>query len=298
MIAKSTSLLVAPSKPESEPPGIAQHREVTSINLSTTADLEAVAECNREIRTLLSKKDSYSLQRLYKLLDNAFFDGQIAKAARIIQCKSEISAVAGIGGRLRYDGQGSIIICLPKRGEKSVQEVMTILLREMATINFWKVDSCSCEDCRCAQRALKICDFLAYLSEINAMANFHLRGFRDQWKIESGGFSVLKDIIKVLQDAKQVDWEFAGLFEMAKPTPEVTLRAEACLDKQDTAPEIASPVEGHVEAQDVTPGVTSLVEEALEKQDTTPAATSLDEEPLEKQDATPEVTSLVEEPPE
>ena len=316
MLGKSTSFPIAPSKPNSKSPHTIHHRDMTNIKLPSQPGSDALAECSREIRTLLInqpgsdalaecsreirtlliKKSSYSLQKVYKLLDDAFFDSQIGKIARIMQCKTEISAGTEIGSHLRCDAQGGIVICLPARGVKSAQEVITILLREMAAINFWKVDSCSCGECRCDKSGSKMCDFVHYLSELNAMVNFHLKGFRDQWRIQSSEYLVLKDVIKVLQDAKQVDQEFADIFETAKPTPEVSFLVEEPLEKQDAAPEVSSLVEESRKKQDVAPEFTSPVEEPLEKEDTTPEVNLLLEEPLEKEDTAPAVTLLVEEP--
>ena len=240
--------------------------------------------------------------------------------------------MAATGSLLRLDSRGGTVICLPPQDNRSLQDIINIMIREMACINFWEVNSCSCEQCRCTKGPLKICDFLAYISELNAFLNFQLTGFGSQWKIGSDDFSILKDIVQDLQVAKRLHQEF----KTPKPAPEVTLAVEKPLDNEESAPEVtspvskpapevslmvkeplqtqdaatevSSPVQEPLEKQDTTPEVpspiqeqetaaevTSIVEELLETEDTASEDTLLDEEPMEKQDTVPEVTSPIEE---
>ena len=293
MIKKSISPKVGPTKSNeaSTAPVEPQHREVINARFSTRLNPEALAECNREIRVLSLRKNLYSVQKVYRLIDKAFFGGRIAQVASIKQCRSEITAAAKIGSLLECDSQGGIIICLPPRGEKSTQDILTVLLREMACIHFWKVHTCSCQGCRDSKSALRVCDFIGYLSKLNAAVNFHLKGFESQWRIESGEFLVLKDIIKALQDAERVEQKCPFTFEMPRPTPEVTSIKEP-LETQSTAPEVTWLVEKplYTASED-----TLLDEEPPEEWeecteisdiplDTASEDTLLDEEPLEKQE--------------
>ena len=264
MIKKSISPTDGLTNPKEASPAPVepQHREVISARCSTRPSPEALAECNREIRTLSLRKNLYNLQKVYQLLDKAFFGGRIAQIASIKHCRSKITVAAEIGSLLEDDGQGGIIICLPPRGEKNTQDIITFLLREMACIHFWKRHACSCQGCRDSKRALRVCDFIVYLSKLNAAVNFHLKGFKSQWKIESGEFLILKDMIKGLQDTKRVDQEFPFTFKKSKPTFEATPMNEEPLERQFTSPK-----------------VTLLVEEPLDTQDTASEHTLLNEEP-------------------
>ena len=294
---KSDSSTVGPTKSDKAllTPVEPQHRDVISARCSTEPKPEALSECNREIRTLRVSKNLYNIQKVYELLDHAFFDGRITQIARIKECRSKITAASEIGSLIEYDGRGDIIICLPPRGEKSAQDTINILLREMACIHFWKVYTCCCQGCRCSKGALRVCDFIGYLSKLNAAVNFHLKGFPNQWRIESGDFLILKDIIKILQGPKPVNREFAFAFEIAKATSEVTLPVEEPMEKQRTASEITSMVEQPLEVEDTASEETVLIEEPPEMQDTASEDT-LVEEPSESQNTAPEDSLLVEEP--
>ena len=87
----------------------------------------------------------------------------------------------------------------------SPQEILTILLREMAYIDY-KVHNnniCRCEKCllldHSAEESLR---FTEYLSQLNGVANFNLVGGEHEWRVSTHGeFEEMKGSVARLVDS-------------------------------------------------------------------------------------------------
>ena len=202
------------SQPEKETVQIIQHREVALPEQYTPPTPASMERCNRELRSLSPKDNICDILRIFKLLDTAFFDGRVGKVARVTRTKSKTSEMVAVGGRLRRETKG-IVIRLPSHEDKgNSQGLVTILLREMAFIDFYEINTCQCEDCRCSN-GLKLYEFVECLTRLDGIVNFYFKTFESRWEImtlyES---SIVKKVIADLHDIKSFQ-EKAFYTEMA-----------------------------------------------------------------------------------
>ena len=219
-----------------------QHRDVGDIKCHISPAPKLLDNCNRELRALAANEILCEIQEMYKLLDDAFFEGRVGKVARVVRGRKMMFDSAEVGSLLGRDDNG-LIICLPTRdGGRISQETITILLREMAFADFWIIRSCSCSDCQedFSKKQLDICDFIEYLADLDTAVNFHLEGFDRQWTVRMGEIGILKQIIEVLQrNAKKVELSSAGEsgeVESSDPADSTTVEFEGVesLDTEDS----------------------------------------------------------------
>ena len=192
----------AKSQPEKETVQIIQHREVAMPDYHTRPTPALLKRCRAELRSLSPKDDICDIPRIFKLLDNAFFDGRVGKVASVSRTKSKPLEMVAAGGRWRRDAKG-IVIHLPSHGDKrNSQDLVTILLREMAYIDFHEINTCHCEGCRSSD-GLTVSEFVEYLTRLDGVVNFCFKTFESRWEIMTPHeSSLLKKVIAALQNTK------------------------------------------------------------------------------------------------
>ena len=216
----------AHSKSEKEPQQKIQHKEVSLADYCITPGPKQFKRCNDIIRSLSSTDNLGSIPRVFQALDEAFFNGRVGKVASAVGVRSKTPYTAGVGGYSFRDSEG-LVIRLPTWDGKTttLRDDLNILFREMASIDFYVVNTCRCEDCL-RSNSVKVCEFVEYLTRLDKLANLHLEGFQKQWNIrEDSDFEISK---KAMEKADQV-----RKMEQAAQTLEdpVAIEYERCIER-------------------------------------------------------------------
>ena len=195
---------------------IIQHREVVLPDYYTPPMSASLKRCSAELRSLSPKDSICDILRIFKLLDNAFFDGRVGKVARVTRTKSKTSETVAAGGRWRRDAKG-IVIRLPSHEDtQNSQDLVTILLREMAYLDFYEINTCHCEDCR-SSNGLKVSEFVEYLTRLDGVVNFCFKTFESRWEIMTPHeSSLLKKVVATLHDTTSIQQKIVAALHDTK----------------------------------------------------------------------------------
>ena len=218
------------SKPGKEPQQKIQHRDVSLADYYITPGPKQFKRCNDILRSLSPTDNLGNVPQVFQALDETFFNGRVGKIASAVGVRSKTPYTAGVGG-YSFREAGGLVIRLPTWNGKSttLREDLNILFREMATVDFYMINTCRCEDCLFSS-SVKVCEFVEYLTRLDKLANLNLEGFQKQWSIrEDNDFDMLK---KSVEKANQ-----AGKLEQATQTLEdpVALDYERCVEDLEEA---------------------------------------------------------------
>ena len=216
----------AHSKSEKEPQKKIQHKEVSLADYCITPGPKQFKRCNDIIRSLSSTDNLGSIPRVFQALDEAFFNGRVGKVASAVGVRSKTPYTAGVGGYSFRDNDG-LVIRLPTWDGKTttLRDDLNILFREMASIDFYMVNTCQCEDCLCSN-SMKVCEFVEYLTRLDKLANLHLEGFQKQWNIrEDSDFDLSKKAVEKADQARKVEQATQSLEDP------VAIEYERCVER-------------------------------------------------------------------
>ena len=194
------------SKQGKDPNQNLQHKLVSLADYHISPEPKQLKRCNDVIRSFSLGDDLGSVPQVFQALDETFFNGRVGQIASAVGVRSKTPYSAEVGAYTFHDANGLVIRLPTWEGKTStLRDDLNILFREMASLDFYAINTCRCEDCL-GSNSVNVCEFVEYLTRLDKLANINLERFEKQWDIrEDNDYKMVKESLEKADQARRME---------------------------------------------------------------------------------------------